>query len=249
MTWSNKEAVARYRVNHEVKWSLDKYCGIEGIDYVECKICSKRSLYIDSRHLKTRHNLNKKEYLQLFPNASIISKKKIRIQSKSAKGNKANQGLKFSKVHKDKISKAQIENNSFKDKHHTKETRNLISKLMTNRIINDKRFSTGGYSKKGYFFSEKNSKMFFYRSSWEKRFMEQLEEDRSTFFYEVEPFAIEYKFDGSIHRYIPDFLINDELIVEIKPRFKLEEPQTIAKIKECNVYANVYGYTYKIVSF
>ena len=76
-----KKRAAKYRRKHEVERSLKKYKGIEGIDYVECKICKKRSLYIDERHLKTRHNITKEEYICKFPNACLVSTKKSIIQN------------------------------------------------------------------------------------------------------------------------------------------------------------------------
>ena len=101
-------AQERFREKHEVRKSLEKYVGIEGIDYVECKICNKRSLYIDKRHLKTRHRLTKEDYCKLFPEAILTSRNKIDVQRNNAIGNTANLGKKFSKEHCKKISKAQI---------------------------------------------------------------------------------------------------------------------------------------------
>lgn len=78
----NRERQAKRRERLEVKESLQKYNGIEGKDYVECKICGKRGLYIDSRHLKTRHDLTKEEYSDKFPNAFLVSKKKSKAQAR-----------------------------------------------------------------------------------------------------------------------------------------------------------------------
>jgi hypothetical protein len=97
-----KERVAKYRKRHEVKKSLEKYKGIENKDYVTCKICGKRSLYIDKRHLKTRHDLTKLEYIKQFPNAILISERKKIAQSRS--NNPGNTGRRFSGEHKLKIA-------------------------------------------------------------------------------------------------------------------------------------------------
>ena len=101
---SAKERTAKYKRKHEVAKSLKKYKGLEGIDYVTCKICGKRGLYIDSRHLKTRHNITKEEYLDEFPEALLISEKKKEAQARPK--NKSNLGKKFSKKHREKISLA-----------------------------------------------------------------------------------------------------------------------------------------------
>ena len=89
---SNREKQRRYIIRHEVRRSLQVYNGVEGIDFVTCQICGKRGLYVDARHLKTRHNLTKEQYLLQFPNAYLISNKKAEAQSrpdnKSASGKK-----------------------------------------------------------------------------------------------------------------------------------------------------------------
>jgi predicted transcriptional regulator len=97
-----KERVAKYRERHEVERSIDKYTGVEGKDYVVCQICGKRGLYIDERHLKTRHNITKEVYIEKFPNALLSSEKKNEAQSRP--NNDGNLGRKFSKEHREKIS-------------------------------------------------------------------------------------------------------------------------------------------------
>jgi len=79
--YSAVERTDRYRKKYEVEKSILSYTGVEGTDYVECKLCGKRGLYIDTRHLKKRHNITKGEYLKLFPNAEIVTTKKLEIQA------------------------------------------------------------------------------------------------------------------------------------------------------------------------
>lgn len=98
------ERARKYRERHEVRKSIEKYKGAEGIDYVECKICGKRGLYIDVRHLKTRHSLKKEEYIRLFPNAKLYSTRKSESQSRP--NNSGNSGKRFSRMHRDKLSLA-----------------------------------------------------------------------------------------------------------------------------------------------
>ncbi len=97
-----KEIQDRYRKRHEIKKSLDKYKGIEGIDYVTCQICGKRGLYIDKRHLRTRHNISKKEYIDKFPDALLTSEARNLAQSRP--NNKGNLGKRFSESHKTKLA-------------------------------------------------------------------------------------------------------------------------------------------------
>jgi len=92
------------RLKLEVPRSIEKYKGTKNIDYVECKICKKRSKRIDIRHLKNRHNLTKEEYQKLFPDALLYCEKYKKIQARP--NNKSNIGKKFSKEHRKKISLA-----------------------------------------------------------------------------------------------------------------------------------------------
>jgi len=271
---NSKENTARYRRKHEVANSIQNYGGIENIDYVECKLCGKRGLYIDERHLTTRHNITKKEYSKLFPKALLFSKKKGEAQSRP--NNNGNLGKHFSEEHRNKIAKTQIgDKNSFYNKTHEAETveriirkgrqtlfknynvtnpmhilsvREKHSLLMSEKIVQGESV-WGSYTKKGHFFSHKNNKTFFYRSSWEEIFMQQLEKDSVVDFYDVESLVIKYMFEGGMHRYIPDFLINGSRIVEIKPKFRLTEPKVIAKAKAGTEYAIKNSMTYEIVSF
>jgi hypothetical protein len=107
-----------------IRKSHKVYVGVEGIDYVECRVCGLRNLYMDARHLSNHHNLTKEEYLEKFPNAPIISEKKRKAQSRP--NNKGRTGMKNSREHCRAISKAQKKQNSFFGKTHSKETREKI---------------------------------------------------------------------------------------------------------------------------
>jgi len=108
---------------HDLYKSLVNYVGIEGKDYVECKVCGKRSKNINIRHLKSWHNLTKEEYLEIYPDALLYSESKSKIQSKIASGNKGRTGKKNSLEQNKIISERQKgKGNSFYGKTHSKET-------------------------------------------------------------------------------------------------------------------------------
>lgn len=92
------------RERHEVQQSLEKYNGIRNIDYVVCEVCGKRGLYIDARHLKTRHGLTKKEYTEKYPDSVLVSKRKSEAQARP--NNKVNLGRIFSEEHRKNMSLA-----------------------------------------------------------------------------------------------------------------------------------------------
>jgi len=269
-----KDRTRYYRERHEVADSINKYQGTEGVDYVECKICEKRGLYIDARHLRTRHSISKEEYINIYPNVYISSQKKINTQVKNATGNTSWLGKKLSIGHRRKISLSKLYGkNPFSGKSPTKEviekaketrkntllerygvtnsmyldsSREAASKSMVVRILSGEVLI--GTSSKGHFFSDKNNREFFYRSSWELEYMKKLEDDKSVTCYEVEPFSIKYEYSGIIHRYIPDFLVNNMHIVEIKPKALCSYPKTISKFNAAKKYANKNGYTFKVIT-
>jgi hypothetical protein len=103
---SSKERMKKWREATEVHRSLQVYNGVEGIDFVTCQICGKRGLYVDARHLKTRHSLAIEEYISKFPQCKITSDKKAEAQRRF--GNKSNLGRKFSYEHRAKIAFAKL---------------------------------------------------------------------------------------------------------------------------------------------
>jgi hypothetical protein len=90
--------------------------------------------------------------------------------------------------------------------------------------------------KSGYFFSKKNNKELYYRSSYELLAFEILEQQVNVKVYETCKFSIDYlnPDDGLVHRYIPDILViyDDERkqIIEIKPIRRLNDEVVKAKI-------------------
>jgi len=112
---TEKEIRIRHEEKYEVSRSLEKYKGREGVDYVKCEICSKRGLYIDARHLKTRHNITKELYTIIFPYCKIISDKKRKAQSRP--NNKGNSGRRFSGEHRTKLALSKLgdKNPAWKD--------------------------------------------------------------------------------------------------------------------------------------
>ena len=78
--------------------------------------------------------------------------------------------------------------------------------------------SAMGRGIQGHFFSLKNNKKFIFRSLLELFYFLSLEEDITVQKYEVEPFSISFE----NHHYTPDILINDKIIVELKPSKHLQ---------------------------
>jgi len=97
------------------------------------------------------------------------------------------------------------------------------------------------YGKGGYFFSKKNNKDIHYRSSYELLAYELLEQMSKVKYYDTEPFAIQYQYEGIDRRTIPDILITytDETkeLIEVKPEYMMDNLQTKAKLQAMASFA------------
>lgn len=118
----------------------------------------------------------------------------------------------------------------------------LASKLAAERLINGKNENLGSYKfgKMGYFYSNKNTRYIKYRSNYEKRCYEILENLDVVTSYESEPFRIEYIVEGIKRNYIPDLLVTyldgTKKLIEVKPISKLYCKDTLIK----KLYADNY---------
>lgn len=101
--------------------------------------------------------------------------------------------------------------------------------------------------KKGTHYSPKVDKNFKYRSGWELGYMKYLDENPDVPFYEYESFKIPYIYRKKRRNYIPDFLIGN-LIVEIKPAYKLTQKKNIAKFEALKEYCKANKLEYKILT-
>ena len=118
-----------------------------------------------------------------------------------------------------------------------------------------KKYLEGGFQwARGHYTSTKWGKTYYYRSSWELKYMQLLDSDDNVGSWKYEPFSLEYKINGKAKNYIPDFIVTrksiscgyifDEL-VEIKPQAltdtKVNKAKRKAALKWCK--ENNYCYT------
>lgn len=85
---------------------------------------------------------------------------------------------------------------------------------------------------KGSYLSTKTGKQFYFRSSWERLLMEQLDADPEVTVWEAEFMSLPYEFDGAIHRYVPDFHVvrgDKHQLIEVKPSTLCETSRNQAK--------------------
>jgi DNA-directed RNA polymerase specialized sigma54-like protein len=92
----------------------------------------------------------------------------------------------------------------------------------------------------------------FYRSSYEKRYLEILEEEETVSSFETEPFRLPYMFEGSMKNYVPDVLVTKtdgkQYLVEVKPQYLTDNSQVLAKASAARVWCESNGVEYVIIT-
>ena len=115
-----------------------------------------------------------------------------------------------------------------------------LSKLMTNRILNG--YNPPAHNKHGHYYSAKNDKEMFYRSSYELVAYKILEQLSKVLKYENEPLRIPYiSAEGITKNYVPDILVTYKdgsiELIEVKPECFVNDEITQLKadaaIKYC----------------
>jgi len=98
--------------------------------------------------------------------------------------------------------------------------------MSSTRIENGKNHYS--HCKSGHYYSMKNERRFYYRSSYELLVCEYLEDIKEVYSYSMESFCIKYKRKGESfeRRYRPDFIVNmngKQILLEVKPEFQVDE--------------------------
>lgn len=102
-----------------------------------------------------------------------------------------------------------------------------------------------GYN--GNFYSIKNQRDFYFRSLLELDYLLQLEQDQTVEVYAVEPFQIKLP---NNHHYTPDILINNDLLVELKPKAHLnweDKERWNMELKGANEYCKKHNYNFQVI--
>lgn len=107
--------------------------------------------------------------------------------------------------------------------------------------------------REGYLTSSKNGgKEMHYRSGMECDVYEYLEAMPEVLSYDVEPFSVQYTFEGNIHEYNPDlkiqFVDGHIEIWEIKPSNQTHLPKNSAKWTACQQYCETRGYNFMVLT-
>ncbi len=123
-----------------------------------------------------------------------------------------------------------------------------LSASMAQAYIDGKLDNNVKNHKSGHFATCKSEKPIFYRSSYELSFLQKSDSDDSITSVNSPKFRIPYcDENGNNRNYIPDFVVNDNLVVEIKAEFALSLPRTKAKFSAAHLYCADHGLIYKVL--
>ncbi|MFA5733237.1 MAG: TnsA endonuclease N-terminal domain-containing protein [Acidithiobacillus sp.] len=115
-------------------------------------------------------------------------------------------------------------------------THNLMRTQKEGKVLKHYKKEQNTKFKRGYYFSVKCNKQFYYRSSYEEKFLKILDNDNRVLRYNVEPIIISSKNFYTI----PDVLVeleNEKILVEIKSNYGLTVKNTIDKLNVMKLYA------------
>jgi hypothetical protein len=105
----------------------------------------------------------------------------------------------------------------------------------------------GKLGNSGEYFSFKNNKNMFYASSFELKAMKMFDINPDIMKWDRCNFYIPYTFNGEQHKYFPDFILDDDHIVEVKPAKASDwQPTWKFKLQALKDYCNLRRWTYGV---
>lgn len=120
----------------------------------------------------------------------------------------------------------------------------------TSRLICEGRFNPVSHAKHGWFYSVKNKKKLWYRSSYELQAYKILEQLAKVVKYETEPFYIPYRFQGIEKNYVPDILVTyddgTQELIEVMSTWQLEDVVRQAKFVAARKYCDEQGLKFSV---
>ncbi len=106
----------------------------------------------------------------------------------------------------------------------------------------------GHNHKHGHYKSVKFNEEFYYQSSYELRFLEFCELNQEIKILVKSPYRIKYKIENKNYNYIPDFLINNQFLIEIKPESMLDFDKNPYKFKAAKKFCKKENIKYLIIT-
>lgn len=240
-------------------------------ELVVCPVCNNFMCQITDRHLKL-HDMTYKDLKEKYPDVKMRPAKLKKTWSDRCKDfNKTDfmreqvsksltEGHAAGKYDEIKKQASETKKERFASgeivswsKGFTKYTHSSLMKTSDTRrqLYLDGKMKHGAKIK-GHFRSNKNNKDIPYRSSYELKALQILEEDTSVQSYEYESLRIKYfGADKKMHSYIPDFVVNNRRIIEVKAEWiyelqNKEEQSVFRKFGAAEKWAKKNGYTFEV---
>jgi hypothetical protein len=121
-----------------------------------------------------------------------------------------------------------------------------ISIIISDKIVNGN-WKHIGFKGEHYTGVKNGGKVAYLRSSYELVYAKILDADTDVVSWEHEPFRIPYVYEGSVHNYVPDFLVaytHGTFLVEVKPDCLTETVQNAAKRRAAESWCEANGIGY-----
>ena len=146
-----------------------------------------------------------------------------------------------------KIYKKSWSDRCKKDKNYKKKFGEKLSKIISKAYL-DGNLNPYTNCERGWFKSIKFKNKFYYCSSYEKQFLKFCESSDKIKALQSIPFMIPYSdSNGMVRNYLADFLVNQNIVIEIKPKSMLNYNHNPQKIKAGKKYCQNNGYEYKLL--
>lgn len=142
----------------------------------------------------------------------------------------------------------------FKVKHPSEKmpTKGMMKALVWKDFGSGRKKTNKPKFRQGWHSSTKMNRDFYFRSSYEKKVYECLDEDTDVMAYEVEPFEIPYIHKGHAHKYTPDILVHylngHKALWEIKPANQTMMEQNRDKWDAAEEVCKIRGWEFRTVT-
>lgn len=220
----------------------------------------------EKRRIGEKNSINMKRYMTLNPNIAILRNKQMRechtpeIELRRIEATRrayASMSAEDKKCFRDKMQKRWDDGQMFEAREKAaitfrkRSTAGEYDFTERNQKLSEaitRKYVEGSFEwSRGKHTSTKTGRTCYYRSSWELTLMKQLDADPDVVDWDSEFTSIPYQFEGSVHRYVPDFKVirhSNTQLVEVKPQALRIIPRNVAKRSAAIAHCESMGWEY-----